>query len=96
MTGGARRPERAPIEVPGQQLGPPAGGSQGTPRGGRTFLGTLGSLFLVLVCLVYISNPTLGTIELIPDMLPFGNLDEAGAGAALVFALSYLFKGKKR
>lgn len=82
----------ASSQVPVPMGQPPGGGRR---PGGRTLLGTLGSLMTLLVCLVYISNPTLGTIELIPDVLPFGNLDEAGAGAAIVFALSYLFRGKK-
>ena len=47
------------------------------------------------MCLLYLANPTLGTIELIPDVLPFGNLDEGAAGATLVFALSYLLRGRR-
>jgi len=88
VSAGSQLPARRPAEVPAPV---PASG-----RGQRSCLGTFGALFAVLVCLVYIANPTLGTIELIPDMLPFGNLDEAGAGATLVFALGYLLKGRRR
>lgn len=37
---------------------------------------------------LYISNPTAGVLELIPDNLPFwGNLDEAGATALLIYCV---------
>lgn len=42
----------------------------------------------LLACIVYVLNPGLGLVELLPDALPFvGNLDEAGAtGLAIVCA----------
>ena len=41
-------------------------------------------------CGFYLLNPTAGTIEIIPDIVPFiGNLDEAGAAALLVSCLAY-------
>ena len=51
-----------------------------SPRADRllTWLG-------ILACCVYILNPGMGFIELIPDNLPvIGNLDEAGATVLLV------------
>lgn len=89
MTQRPRVPEIAGTDLP-VQVPPPR------PRKRKTLLGMLGALIVVLVCLIYIANPTAGTIELIPDVIPIiGNLDEAGAGAALVFALSYLFRGRR-
>lgn len=43
-------------------------------------------------CVVYLVNPTLGVFEFLPDNLPIvGNLDEAGATAALIWSLRRLF-----
>lgn len=63
------------------------------------------SFFVALVALfsaVYLLNPTMGAIELIPDIVPFfGNLDEATAMAVLVACIRYFgydisgFLGKK-
>ncbi len=45
---------------------------------------------LIVFCIVYLINPTLGWIEIIPDNLPLiGNLDEAGALLLLLRCLSY-------
>lgn len=43
-----------------------------------------------LIAFLYLIFPTMGIIELIPDAVPFfGSLDEAGATALLLTALSY-------
>lgn len=53
-------------------------------------LSRLGSIFVGVVCVIYLLNPTAG-VDLIPDFIPVvGNLDEAGAVAALLVALSNL------
>ncbi len=45
---------------------------------------------LAVIALVYLLNPTLGVLELIPDNLPLiGNLDEAGATLILLNTLRY-------
>jgi hypothetical protein len=57
-----------------------------------------------LLSLLYLVNPTMGLIELIPDNVPgFGNFDEAAAAALLVGALAYfglditkIFTGSKK
>jgi uncharacterized membrane protein YkvA (DUF1232 family) len=48
-------------------------------------------VFLVgILSLVYLINPGMGILELIPDNLPIiGNLDEAGAALLLIAALKY-------
>lgn len=56
-----------------------------------------------LLSLLYLTNPTAGVIELIPDNFPLlGNLDEAAATTMLIAALAYfgidvtkLFSGRK-
>ncbi len=41
-------------------------------------------------CVLYLLNPTMGFVELLPDRLPIiGNIDEAGATAGLIFVLRY-------
>jgi uncharacterized membrane protein YkvA (DUF1232 family) len=41
-------------------------------------------------CVVYLLNPTMGVIELIPDNFPIiGNLDEATATAVLIACARY-------
>jgi len=56
---------------------------------GRT-LSAVGGAF---VGMLYLLNPTLGVIELIPDNLPvIGNLDEAGATMLVYYALRYLLR----
>jgi len=43
-----------------------------------------------LFSLLYLTNPSLGVIELIPDNFPIiGNIDEAAATTLLVAALAY-------
>lgn len=56
----------------------------------RTPLKSFAALFLGVLSLVYLVNPTAGLFELLPDNLPFvGNLDEATATAVLLGSLSY-------
>lgn len=50
----------------------------------------IGSLLLAVICGLYLTNPTLGFIELIPDTLPLGNLDEGAAGILLAWTISNL------
>lgn len=43
-----------------------------------------------LIGFLYLTFPTLGIIELIPDAMPFfGNIDEAAATAMILMTLSY-------
>ncbi|MBX2818892.1 MAG: DUF1232 domain-containing protein [Rhodothermaceae bacterium] len=45
---------------------------------------------LGLVSLLYLLNPSMGFLELIPDVLPFiGNLDEGAAMTLLLMSLRY-------
>lgn len=47
-----------------------------------------------IVGLIYILNPTAGTLELIPDMIPIiGNLDEFAASALILASLVH-FKNR--
>ena len=49
------------------------------------------NIVIAVFCAIYLINPTLGVIELLPDNLPIiGNLDEASATAGLLYALSGL------
>jgi uncharacterized membrane protein YkvA (DUF1232 family) len=49
-----------------------------------------------LISLVYLLNPTAGTLEIIPDFLPIiGNLDEGVASVLLWYGLVELFEGRK-
>ena len=58
-------------------------------------LGRLAALGVAGLGVLYLLNPTAGFFELIPDnMLIFGNLDEAGATTAVIFALRTLFRRK--
>ena len=57
-------------------------------RSARSCLGSLLAATVGGVMFVYLLNPTLG-IDLIPDYLPLGNLDEAAATAILIACLSY-------
>jgi hypothetical protein len=60
-------------------------------RDGRSCLGTTLALAVAAVSVVYLVNPGLGVLELLPDNLPLvGNLDEAFFTAALLSALGYL------
>jgi uncharacterized membrane protein YkvA (DUF1232 family) len=55
------------------------------------------ALFLSILCIIYILNPTAGVIEILPDNIPFiGNLDEATATAILIKCIYYLRNGSKR
>ena len=61
------------------------------PRAPRSCLGTTLALAVAVVSVVYLVNPGLGVLELLPDNLPVvGNLDEAFFTAALLSALGYL------
>ena len=52
----------------------------------------IGYVFLGLISLIYIINPTAGLLELIPDNAPFiGNLDEFAASALLIKAIRVVF-----
>ncbi len=43
-----------------------------------------------IISLLYLFNPGMGFLELIPDNMPIiGNLDEAGAAILLIAALKY-------
>ena len=49
------------------------------------------NIVIAVFCVIYLINPTMGVIELLPDNLPIiGNLDEASATAGLLYALSGL------
>ena len=49
-----------------------------------------------LLSFVYILNPTMGAVELIPDVLPIiGNLDEGVASILVWYGLVELFEGRK-
>lgn len=53
----------------------------------------IGSLLLGVLIIAYLTNPTAGVIELLPDNMPFvGNLDEATAAFLLVWAGANLFR----
>jgi hypothetical protein len=48
----------------------------------------VGSVLLLIVCVLYLLNPGSGIIDIIPDNLPIvGNLDEAGVAYLLVVAI---------
>ena len=58
-------------------------------KSGRTWFGALLALSGIGLSLLYLSNPTVGVFEFIPDNLPIiGNLDEAAATALLIASLS--------
>ena len=47
-------------------------------------------ILLGLLSLIYLINPTIGVVEIIPDNFPIiGNLDEAAACAILLSVLRY-------
>ena len=53
------------------------------------------AVIAILVGGVYLLNPTAGTLELIPDVLPLvGNLDEAAATALLIYGINELRGGR--
>ena len=71
------------------------GGSQPVPAaaGGQrpSKLARGGAVVGVLFSLLYLINPGMGWIELIPDNLPIvGNLDEVGITGLLVYCLRVL------
>lgn len=52
--------------------------------------------FAALLALIYLLNPTAGTIEILPDILPIiGNLDEGVASILLWYGLVEFFEGRK-
>ncbi|MCC7129129.1 MAG: DUF1232 domain-containing protein [Anaerolineae bacterium] len=52
---------------------------------------------MAAVGLIYVLNPTLGIIELIPDNLPIiGNLDEGVAFMLIWFGLVEFFRGREK
>jgi len=60
-------------------------------------LALLAAMGVLVVGVVYLLNPTFGFLELIPDNTPLiGNLDEAGATAAVIYALRTLWLGWRR
>lgn len=49
-----------------------------------------------LLSFIYILNPTAGTLEILPDILPIiGNLDEGVASVLLWYGLVEFFEGRK-
>jgi len=51
----------------------------------------LGILFLALLSIFYLLNPTAGVFELLPDNIPFiGNVDETLAAYILYSCIEYL------
>ncbi len=60
-----------------------------TPQRGN-FLKDIMVLLVIILCAIYIINPTAGFLELLPDNIPFiGNLDEGLATTLLLSGLSY-------
>ncbi len=56
----------------------------------RTLIGKIMAIVAIGLGLLYLLNPSAGTLEFIPDVLPFiGNLDEAGATVLLLWGLGY-------
>ena len=61
-----------------------------TPKRLPTVVPVIAALFSI----IYLINPTAGLLELIPDNIPFfGNLDEAGVTALLIWAINELRAG---
>jgi uncharacterized membrane protein YkvA (DUF1232 family) len=51
------------------------------------------TILLIGLCVLYLLNPGLGFLELLPDNLPIvGNLDEGAAASALVLLIQSLRK----
>lgn len=86
------------LPVPSRPTPPQHGPAAAPPQ--RPSDGPLARLlFFVLAafCVVYLVNPTLGVFEFLPDNLPVvGNLDEAGATAALIWSVRRLFSKRGR
>lgn len=56
----------------------------------------IGALLAIVAGGLYILNPGMGVLELLPDNAPLvGNLDEAGATALLLWGLHQLGSGKR-
>jgi uncharacterized membrane protein YkvA (DUF1232 family) len=46
----------------------------------------LGYVAIIVVCVIYILNPSSGIIEILPDIIPLvGNADEAAATAVILW-----------
>lgn len=55
------------------------------------------SILLIITCIVYLINPTLGVFELIPDNLPIvGNIDEVFVAGLLLSLINFLRTGEFR
>ena len=55
------------------------------------------SILLIITCIVYLINPTLGVFELIPDNLPVvGNIDEVFVAGLLLSLINFLRTGEFR
>ncbi len=55
------------------------------------------SILLIIACIVYLINPTLGVFELIPDNLPVvGNIDEVFVAGLLLSLINFLRTGEFR
>ncbi len=67
-----------------------------TPLTKRGWPAWLVYLFAI-IGLIYILNPTLGIIEVLPDNLPIiGNLDEGVAYLLIWFGIVEFFEGRKK
>lgn len=55
----------------------------------------ISAILLVIVCIVYLINPTFGVFELIPDNLPIiGNIDEVFVAGLLLSLVNFLRTGE--
>ncbi|MFZ1522515.1 MAG: DUF1232 domain-containing protein [Candidatus Saccharimonadales bacterium] len=53
------------------------------------------ALSLIVVCIIYLINPTLGVFELIPDNLPIiGNIDEVFVVGLMLSLINFLRTGE--
>lgn len=53
------------------------------------------SIILIIICIIYLVNPTLGIFELIPDNLPIiGNIDEVFVAGLLLSLINFLRTGE--
>ena len=54
----------------------------------------ISGILALAIGILYLTNPTAGALEFLPDILPFvGNLDEAGATLLVVYGFNQL-RGK--
>lgn len=85
-TPAGREQAAGPASLPDQQKPAP-----GVPRQQqRSLTGKVLASVSIGLGLLYLLNPSAGTLEVIPDVLPLvGNLDEAGATALLLWGLGY-------